>query len=218
MLALRLRDRAAIPYKGRYLWKTLSPEWPVSGSGHGQSGVASALWLAGRMLGRADLAECAAAGFDFEKEIYSEKLGSWPDRRRSESAESYLTGYCSGAPGIGLDALRLGYDGSDEIIGKAVRSCLGEPLQHKDFLCCGNSAISDFLLEAGTSGGGRDLTAAAGSRMKLVIERAHERGYYCCVNRGVENICSPTLFYGTAGIGYEMLRLAAPDRVESVLI
>ena len=158
------------------------------------------------------------AGFRFEEAIYSEAVGAWPDRRMRERTESYLTGYCSGAPGIGLNALLLNYENAGLTFRRAVDSCLKEPLLQKDFLCCGNSAVIDFLLEAGLKTKNDCLVEAAQNRMAAVIERADRNGYYLCLPKTMNPIFSPSLFYGVAGIGYEMLRLAAPDRIESVLL
>lgn len=215
--AERLKDSASISYRGRYIWKTGAETCALSGTGHGQSGIAAALYSAGERLGRDDLKEAAMAGFIFERDTYSETLNAWPDRRRGPASQSHLAGFCSGAPGIGLDALRTGYEGSDEILEKAVKSCLAEPLQYKDFLCCGNSAVTEFLLEAGMTLGDGRLVRAAGARMAAVIGRAERNGAYTTVNRGVSRTFSPGLMYGTAGIGYEMLRLASPDRIRSLL-
>ena len=70
----------------------------MSGAGHGQSGVAASVYLAGKRLGREKLIAAANAGFDFERSIYSAKLKAWPDRRGSQSSRDFITGYCSGAP------------------------------------------------------------------------------------------------------------------------
>ncbi len=218
LLADHIKASARIPYRGKKIWKTLSPAWAISGAGHGQSGVASALYLAGKRLNRRDLLEAAEAGFVFEEEIYSETIGAWPDRRRQEHTDKYLTGYCSGAPGIGLNALRLPYENAEKTLEKAIFSSLKEPLQYKDFLCCGNSAVIEFLLEAGRITGKRELLEEARTRMALVIERADQNGHYNCVNRNVSDVFSPSLLYGVSGIGYEMLRLISPENMESVLL
>ena len=217
-LAEKILASADLPYQGKRLWRTLSSDWPISGAGHGQSGVASALWLAGRRLQRQDFTEAALTGFQFENEIYSADTGAWPDRRERERTDAYLTGYCSGAPGIGLNALLLQYDGADVTLSRAVNSCLKEPLLPKDFLCCGNSAVIDFLLEAGLKTNNDELTEKARTRMAMLIERADLNGHYQCLNRSLSPVFSPSLFYGVAGIGYEMLRLIAPDRIESILL
>jgi lantibiotic modifying enzyme len=49
----------------------------------------------------------------------------------------------------------------------------------------------------------------------IVLESIHRDGWLCGVPLGVE---SPGLMTGLAGIGYELLRLAEPRRVPSVLM
>lgn len=217
-LGERILGRAGIPYQGRMLWKTLSTPWPISGAGHGQSGVASALYLAGKKLNRQDFIRAAMAGFAFEAEIYSEKTGAWPDRRANDTTDAYMTGYCSGAPGIGLNALRLRYENADVTLRRAVESCRKEPLLKKDFLCCGNCAVIDFLLETGRRTGDAELVAEARARMAMVIERAEREGHYRFLSHSLTPVFSPGLFYGASGIGYEMLRLIRPDLIASVFL
>ncbi len=217
-LADRILASASIPYKDTKIWRTLSNTWAISGAGHGQSGVASALYMAGKRLHREDLIEAARAGFDFETDAYSVKVGAWPDRRRSDRAEEYMTGYCSGAPGIGMNALLLEYEGHEETLKRALRSTLKEPLMYKDFLCCGNSAMVEFLLLAGTKLQQQDLVEEARTRMAMVIARAERNGHYQCINKSMNHVFNSSLFYGTAGIGYEMLRLISPDTTECLLL
>ena len=210
--AEELLSRGNLDYHGQKLWKTLSNSpWPISGAGHGQSGVAAALYTAGMRLNRADLLEASRRGFAFEAEIYAPKIKAWPDRRRLEHSEVFLSGYCSGAAGIGMHALRLSYPGSERILELALESVLSQPLLYKDFLCCGNSAVSDFLLQAGRE-------ADARSRMAYVLERAEQSGTFNCMTQAVTEVFSPSLFYGVAGIGYELLRLLDPVQVESIYL
>ena len=217
-LADRIIASASIPFNGKLIWKTMSSNWAISGSGHGQSGVASALSLAGKRLGRQDIIDFAYSGFEFERGIYNAKIGAWPDRRSGEASETYLTGYCSGAPGIGLNALEIRYEGYETILKRAISSTLKEPLCYKDFLCCGNCASVDFLLDAGRITGDESLIKSARTIMAVIVERAEKNGSFNYINKSLVNIFSPGLFYGAAGIGYEMLRLIDPVKIESVLL
>jgi lantibiotic modifying enzyme len=56
------------------------------------------------------------------------------------------------------------------------------------------------------------------SGMKILLDEKKQRGCYCLITSDGRYLSNPTLFQGTAGIGYEMLRLAAPDTIRSVLI
>jgi|GEM_PF-1669068 len=217
-LADRIIGKDRIRYKNISVWKTLSVNWAISGAGHGQSGVASSIYLAGKRLNRSDLIAEAMEGFKFEEQIYSKEINAWPDLRSNDSAKDHMSGYCSGASGIGMNALCTNYDGAEIIVKLAIDSLNCEPLIYKDFICCGNSAIADFLLEAGVRNNNDELIKMARGRMAMVIERSDKEGHYNCVNKSLKNVYSSNLFYGTAGIGYEMLRLIDPGKIESLLL
>lgn len=217
-IADMIKNAQNLSYEDLHVWKTSHTAWPVSGAGHGQSGVSAALYSAGKRLNRDDLCRMALDGLRFERRIYSEPLGAWPDLRKARRSSNYITGYCSGAPGIGLNALHAGYEHASWVVEHAVESVRNEPLMYKDYLCCGNSAAVEFLLEAGGIMNRPDLVQEANARMTMVIGRAEKDGHYHCVNHGLTNVFSPSLFHGTAGIGYEILRLAYPERIESILL
>ena len=117
-----------------------------------------------------------------------------------------------------MNALLLEYEGHEETLKRALRSTLKEPLMYKDFLCCGNSAMVEFLLLAGTKLQQQDLVEEARTRMAMVIARAERNGHYQCINKSMNHVFNSSLFYGTAGIGYEMLRLISPDTTECLLL
>ena len=210
-LCERILRSATIDYKGNKIWRTLSTNWAISGAGHGQSGVASALYLAGKRLNRDNLLSAAQKGFDFENEIYSKDLKCWPDMRRNKNATSHITGYCSGAPGIGINALNLKYDVADQIINKAIDSINNEQLLYKDILCCGNSSVVEFFIQAG-------MYEEARKRMSLMIQRADINGHFNLFNERLRYVYSSSLFYGVTGIAYTMLRILDPENIESVLL
>ncbi|MBQ9159305.1 MAG: type 2 lantipeptide synthetase LanM [Erysipelotrichaceae bacterium] len=210
-LADHLLKAATIDYKGRKLWRTGSARWPISGAGHGQSGIAAALSAAGKRLGRNDLMEAAEAGFVFEDEFYSGELKVWRDVRSSRRSDSHICGYCSGAPGIGMNALQNKSDLSKDLLNKAMESVENEGLLYKDILCCGNCSIIEFLLQAGRIN-------EAQERMAAVLDREKRIGHFHYYNEGLSYVYSPSLLYGEAGIGYTILRLLDPKQIESVLL
>ena len=131
--------------------------------------------------------------------------------RRNKNATSHITGYCSGAPGIGINALNLKYDGADQIINKAIDSINNEQLLHKDILCCGNSSVVEFFIQAG-------MYEEARKRMSLMIQRADINGHFNLFNERLRYVYSSSLFYGVTGIAYTMLRILDPENIESVLL
>ena len=202
---------------------------PVSGMGHGMAGIAAALFRAYLRLGREEYRAAAQDALDFEYEIYEPSLGTWPDLRKSARPGMAMHGYCSGAPGVGLAMLVCleggGKTGSgewrrkaEENLERAAAACLRPQLLFRDHLCCGNSAAVDFLLEAGRWLDCPELKEAAEGLLARMKVRRTKRGNYTFTPPSFMQAFDPSLFYGVSGVGYEMLRLAEPERIESLLV
>lgn len=80
------------------------------------------------------------------------------------------------------------------------------------------NAIPDLLDALGCGLSREDLRDEARRRISQMKARAGEEGHYRCLKKGTAYMFSPGLYYGVAGIGYEMLRAAAPDRIQSVFL
>ena len=214
--AERLLRAQTLEYRGLLLWDTLGKKRPISGAGHGMAGIAAALSWAGKLLGDARCMEAAAAALEFEHGIYSERLGTWPDLRASPVASSAMHGLCSGSPGIGLALLRcresgLGSPGLEEDLARARHSCLTTGPLRRDHLCCGNSSAVEFLL---TLPGCREQ---AGRLLAFMKARNDGSGGYRYMPENFRKVLCPDLFFGAAGIGFELLRYARPDLLTPVL-
>ena len=214
--AERLLLAQTLEYRGLLLWDTLGKKRPISGAGHGMAGIAAALSWAGKLLGDARCLEAAAAALEFEHGIYSERLGTWPDLRASPVASSAMHGLCSGSPGIGLALLRcresgLGSPGLEEDLARARHSCLTTGPLRRDHLCCGNSSAVEFLL---TLPGCREQ---AGRLLAFMKARKDGSGGYRYMPENFRKVLCPDLFFGAAGIGFELLRYARPDLLTPVL-
>ena len=205
-------------YKDHVLWKTMHRVPRVlSGAGHGMAGIAEALYAAADVCG--DDSYVAAANDALAYEIdawhrYVDKFGTWVDLREFPPTK-YMHGYCAGAPGTGIVFNRLvGMPGVDErvktVAGLAHEAVERLPLNAYDHLCCGNSAIVEYYLSTGD-------TESAGRVLGALYERKQAMGSYRDAYSGPGgNVCA-SLFNGICGIGYEMLRYAFPERLESIL-
>ena len=133
-----------------------------------------------------------------------------------------MTGWCSGAPGIGLARLgglrQLDTPDARRDIENAIATTLACPVQTSDHLCCGNVGRVDLLIEASRRLGRPELFAEAQRRVAWLVERAERVGHYALNATPSGTAFRPGLFQGTAGIGYQLLRLASPDAVPSVLL
>lgn len=209
------------------LWDTLGNGRPISGAGHGMAGIAAAMLGAGRLLDEPSYLTAAADALKFEHGVYSDELGTWPDLRASSFSSDAMHGLCSGAPGIGLALLFCRKQGPptdcetqlEEDIRRALEAVLYHPPLYMDHLCCGNSAAVEFLLEASLAvpGQAQACREAAGQLLGRMLRRKKEKGDYTYFPPDLRQVFSPELMYGAAGIGYEMLRYAAPERIIPVL-
>ena len=138
-----------------------------------------------------------------------------------------MAGFCSGAPGIGLarlDGLKR-FANDEEFkaelqrdIKRAdyfVRSLKTEGRNH---LCCGSAGRIDFLIEEGVRLGNHEAMALAHQKLSALVIGKQQRGHYNFHTVNGKYYYNPTLFQGTAGVGYEILRLIAPEKIRSVLI
>lgn len=201
------------------LWDTLGKKRPISGAGHGMSGIGTALVGAYEVLGEEALFQAANDAFAWETQIFSESLKTWPDLRMA-GKKGAMHGYCSGAPGMGLALLgcmahRNRITGWEVNMTRAIDACLHQELLFRDHLCCGNAAVVDFLLEAGRMLNREDLTQDAYRMLSQMAQRA--QGDYAYLPPSYRNSFTPSLFYGAAGVGYTMLRAAQPE-LPSVLL
>lgn len=221
----RLLALKTLAFRDNLLWKTLpdTPR-PVCGAGHGHAGIAEALLAAARVLGSAEYAAAAAEALDFENamyDLYHERFGTWADLRTNPPT-GIMHGYCSGAPGTGILLSRVrpsgsfgpsgaGIEAAVETLLRRVRTSLDRlPLNERDYLCCGNSAVAEAYLSMGDPD-------AAGRVLAGMLSRRSTEGEYRYLGKPYRNSVTPSLFYGISGIGYEMLRYAFPDRIFSVL-
>lgn len=204
-----------LPWKGKLLWKPFPDKpRPISGGGHGLAGVAEALFAAGAALGEEKYARAAEDAIGFELEAYSEKFRTWSDLRTYPPV-GFMHGYCSGAPGIGIMLERIrkaGYESPalEKCAALAKRSVDELPLNARDHLCCGNSAVTEYYMTVGR-------LDEAGRTLAAMQRRSVEAGGYRYLGYACHNGVTPSLFYGASGIGYEMLRYACPQTILSVI-
>ncbi|MBQ6780415.1 MAG: DUF4135 domain-containing protein [Treponema sp.] len=142
-------------------------------------------------------------------------MGEADERFDRAFLERSMHGYCSGAPGIGIMIARIkgmGFTGEKiEKLSQYAKSAADTlPLNERDHLCCGNSAIAEYHLTAGNH-------EEAGKVLGAMYERCLSEGDYRYQNYDHNNGQTPSLFYGMSGIGYEMLRYAFPEKILSIL-
>ena len=145
--------------------------------------------------------------------MFCAEAGNWRDLRDPEHVR-FPTAWCHGAPGIGLARLAamplLEDDGIRADIATALQTTLATGFGFNHSLCHGDLGNLELFLRSGEPSWHDTANRLAGA----ILDSARQRGWRCGTPMEVE---SPGLMTGLAGIGYGLLRLAAPARVPSVL-
>ena len=220
----QLLSRQNIPTDGRMLWDLIYTQKPISGLGHGMFGIGAALLRGARILEKVpglvpkdrieSIRSAGRSAFGFELDSYRPDLTEWPDLRPNGSPLRSLHGICSGAPGIGMGLLALNdeplMNENKALLERAHDSCLKAALRKNDHLCCGKASLVEYFLTRYALTGERDHFITAGR----VLSHMNNERLRCGFGRYSFPAAIPaadtSLFFGSAGPGYEYLRYALP--------
>lgn len=213
---------------GGAAWTVLRGRMPV-GFAHGAAGIVYALARLGKAAETDEFFPAIALALEYERALFRPEalnwpLVNWPEDSAPPEPPVFLNAWCNGAAGVGLGRLGL-LDAVDddrtraEIDAALRKNCFGG-LPRVDFLCCGNFGRIEFLLTAGQRVGNPAAAREAQRRAALAVRRAEANGgtFSLGPEAGDDQCFQPGLFRGLAGIGYGLLRLAAPETTPSVLL
>jgi type 2 lantibiotic biosynthesis protein LanM len=221
---------------GRHLLQRREPDkfgfrtWPtlekchLTGFSHGAAGIAYALLQLYKVTADAEFYDAAVEGICFEGRAFVREQNNWPDYRRAASKLSedpmFCMAWCHGAPGIGLGRIAaLDIMDTSEVrrdIEAALASTSTADLLPRDHLCCGNAGLMDTLCTAGERLPQGEWSGQALQLAARTIARVGKRGSFSIAFQN--GFFNPSLFQGTAGVGYQLLRLADPAKIPSVLL
>jgi len=217
-----LQRRAPDPF-GFRTWPTLEKRH-ITGFSHGAAGIAHALLRLYKVTGDVAFYEAAADGIGFEGRAFVADHNNWQDYRRAATrlaqGPMFCMAWCHGAPGIGLGRIAaLDVMDTSEVrrdIEAALASTSQADLLPRDHLCCGNTGLMDTLCTAGERFSEGGWSRKARQLAAKAVARGNRRGSFSIA---FENgFFNPSLFQGTAGVGYQLLRLADPAKIPSVLL
>lgn len=204
---------------GLKAWRTLNGKI-LTGFSHGAAGIAYALLRLYEATQDAVFLEAATEAISYEQSVFSPSAQNWPDLR-SEKPE-FLTSWCHGAPGIGLARLgSLTILDTDEIrqeIEIALQTTQKFAMHEIDHLCCGNFGRIEMLSVGAQQLERSELAQIAQKQAAWAVNRAKNIGSFQIFPNLFRGTYNPGFFQGTAGIGYELLRLAYPEKLPSVLL
>jgi len=211
-------------------WKSpLSTFEPLAGFSHGVAGQSLSLLRLAALSDDERFRKLALDALAYERSIFSPEEQNWPDFREPDNDEElalqakegrkFMATWCHGAPGIGMSRLAALRYIDDEKMREEISIALdttvkkGFGLNHS--LCHGDLGNIEALLLATQILDEPQYHEQLKYFSHLIIESIEIDGWLTGIPRGVE---SPGLLTGLAGIGYELLRLAKPEHVPSVLV
>ncbi len=197
----------------------------MTGFSHGAAGIAYALLQLYKTKPEQVFWEAASEAIAYERSVFSPTAGNWPEAGSAQEnggKPSFMTSWCAGAPGIGLARLGgLTILDTVEIrqeIAVALNTTQQFSLQPLDQLCCGNFGRIEVLLVAAQKLSHPELWSTAQKQAAQVVARAKQEGTFYLFPELHINVYDPGFFQGTTGIGYQLLRLAYPNLLPSVLL
>jgi hypothetical protein len=214
----RLRS-AAVHEGGTSAWLSRVADVPLAGFAHGSGGIAVALQELAAATGQRRWSDLAKAALTHERQLYDGRHQNWRDLRMPAERQ-FTVAWCHGAAGVGLSRLMvrslLNDPQCDAELETAIEATSAAPMGSNHGLCCGDLGNLDFLLSAALATKRTALLNFVLRRAWAIVEAISREGVTCGVVTP-EKIEIPGLMKGISGVGYELLRIAHPDRVPSVL-
>jgi type 2 lantibiotic biosynthesis protein LanM len=202
-------------------WKNIAADKPLTGFSHGAAGIAYALLRLYAITKNREFLKAAKEGIAYERSVFSKSSANWPDFRDPDQM-SFGSSWCHGAPGIGLARLgSLSILQEEEILQEAeiaLETTRNIELWGKDCLCCGNFGRFEVLLTGDQKLAKTQFQETIHRQIAGAVARAKINGAYHLFPNRPRAMFNPTFFQGTAGIGYQLLRLAYPNELPSVLL
>jgi type 2 lantibiotic biosynthesis protein LanM len=214
-------------------WVTLKDQPALGGFSHGAAGIAAALLQLAARSGEERFREAALQALAFDRSLFVPELGNWADMRvfpsrspggADSSTEakppiSSMVAWCHGAAGIGLARLATLNDLDDartrEEIDDALDATIRFGFATNHSLCHGGLGDIELLLTAArTLDRPRDHEALESATCEIVAS-LEANGPVTGVPQGVE---TPGFMTGLAGMGYQLLRLAEPEKLPAALV
>ena len=189
---------------------------PLLGFSHGVAGMAWALAKYHALYPSVAVANWIKQALEYERHLFSQEQQNWPDLRGSEVR--YSLAWCHGAPGVGLARMDMQRDWQDPYFDQEIDIALKvtQAYGFKDYnnLCHGNLGNIELLLQAAELRGKLEDQKSYAHYVDAILQQLAQ-GVYC---QRLPLAATPGLMTGAAGVAYQLLRLAFPERLPSVLL
>jgi len=212
--------------KGKYWLAKNAGNRPLTGFSHGTAGISWALLKLAALTRDDKFRQLAIEAIAHERGLFSLEGKNWQNLDKFENTVrgdnnkqmNYMPTWCHGASGLGLARLdSLTYLDDDEIraeIEIAVKTTLKQGFGINHSLCHGDLGNIEFILQASRIKNDSEWNSELKRLTGLICNSIEREGGLCGVPLKVE---VPGLMTGLSGIGYELIRLAKPELVPSLL-
>lgn len=196
----------------------------TTGFAHGAGGIAVALNRLGQMTGDRRYVTAAERAAWFEHSRYDRAHRNWKLEASASPEPVFMTAWCQGGAGTALSRALLLEEGLEdrewlrEDLSRGLDAVQRADLAPIDHLCCGNLGRAEILAVCGDLLGRRRWLDAGRARAALVTKRAQLQGFFMLSeDPAAAQAQPPGFFRGLAGVAYQLLRMASPEAVPSVL-
>jgi type 2 lantibiotic biosynthesis protein LanM len=200
------------PIEGLKTWKTWNNK-ALTGFSQGAAGIAYALLRLWEVTQDEQFKLAAQEAIAYESRFFSQEVGNWQDLRSSNP--QYQISWAHGAPGIALARIsNLSIFDNTQIrqeITLALDTTQKCGIWGVDNLAWGNFGRIETLLVASQILNRPDLLKTAQQWSTQLIDLAQTKGDFALYANIPFSAANPGFFYGTSGIGYQLLRLAHPE-------
>jgi type 2 lantibiotic biosynthesis protein LanM len=197
----------------------------LTGFSHGASGIAYALFRLYAITQDRDYLNAARQAITYENLLFYPDQGNWREITpiyHPSSPPVFWSTWCHGAPGITLGRLgSLSIESSEQILTDieiGLQTTQNTDFQTIDHVCCGNLGRCETILVASQKLKSDKCAKLAQELASKVVQQSIKTGYYQLFSDLPGSVYNPSFFQGSAGIGYQLLRLAHPTSLPSVLL
>jgi type 2 lantibiotic biosynthesis protein LanM len=186
------------------------------GFAHGLAGIVFALDQYGRTIGNQPYLPLIQQALALESGHFAEH--SWPNLLHGP--RRIFKNWCHGTAGILMTRAATGALGPDKFAPDELAHLLENVSQRgqADHWCCGNFGIAEALNYIGQQANLLEAQKKSAVLVEESLERGLKSGFFRLQSSIGENFCfSPSLFRGTAGLGYSLLRFAYPGELPCIL-
>jgi type 2 lantibiotic biosynthesis protein LanM len=220
-----LLQKKSLVGEGQSAWKR-HDGLALTGFSHGGAGIACSLLRLYERTGEQRFMDSAVEAIRYEDSFFYPEHRNWEDLRVlatpvPDKGPRFMTSWCHGAPGIALGRIiTLPVSDGDRVrffIEQALETTKAFELDSLDHLCCGNMGRIGILHYAGSRLGRDELILEAKGRILQLEQKMEKRGRFDVFHDPGIDLFHLGFFQGLSGIGYELMRVAYPDRLPFIL-